>query len=119
MSGADARRVNEMLDDYARWFRDSFDVFEEDGCVRIVLPMLDRHNDHMSIYLADGDGPGKIVMSDLGHTVDGLYASGCDVNAEGRRGKFESIVRAMASRPKTESCMSKHRQGECSMTSIC
>lgn len=82
----DVSAVNEMLDEYARWYRGMFTATQQQGCIRITCPVVDRHNDNMSVYIAqDGD---SYVLTDMGSTIDDLSACGCDVGSKGRKGKL-------------------------------
>lgn len=55
--------------------------------------MLDRNNDHMSIYIADDERTGGYILSDIGATLMDLSASGCDVlSSDTRKRKLEQTV---------------------------
>ena len=83
----------DIIDGYASWWRDNVEAYQEGNSVRIICPMLDRNNDHMSFYLADDDVSGGYVLSDIGSTIMDLAASGCDVLASNaRKRKLEQTV---------------------------
>ena len=82
--------AEKIIDGYVDWWRKSFSVYQEGEAVRIVCPMLDRHNDHMSIYLVEDKLAGGFILSDLGAVINDLSMSGCDIIAsESRRQKLE------------------------------
>lgn len=72
--------ANSIIDGYANWWRDQVKVAQSGNAVRLVCPMLDRHNDHMSLYIIeDDDHPDELFLTDLGSTLEDLSFSGCDV----------------------------------------
>ena len=87
----DLDRAGRLLDNYAKWVRDSFAVVEEDGCMRIISPMLNRHNDHMSIYLMEAPD-GGLLLSDFGETIAGLSDGGCDLSTFDRKAKLSRVL---------------------------
>lgn len=85
--------VEGLLDGYARWYRDSFSVIEESGGCRIVTPMLDRSNDHMSIHMSRTK-EGLYLLTDLGATVGDLAMCGCDIlGSKTRSEKLSDVLR--------------------------
>lgn len=88
----DAAAAGLILDRYAEWWRSGFDVVQEGEGVRIITPMLDRHNDHMSLYLAEGEG--GLVLTDIGATIGDLTAGGCDVLGSPKRSeRLDAVLR--------------------------
>ena len=90
----DMQTARSILDGYAEWWRSEFSLARANDGVEIISPMLDRHNDHISIFLADdGEVPGGYVLTDMGATLGDLALSGCDVaGTEARRQKLDSLV---------------------------
>lgn len=80
-------KARDIIGGYAKWWSDSVELHEAGEAVRLVCPMLDRNNDHMSIYLADDSVTGGYVLTDLGEIIDDLDASGCDVLGSTARAK--------------------------------
>ena len=78
--------AEKIIDGYASWWKKSIDAYQEGDSIRLVCPMLDRNNDHMSIYIAD-DSNGGYVLTDLGATINDLRLSGCDVLSSKSREK--------------------------------
>lgn len=88
----DFQKANSIIDGYVGWWRSQVSIYPEGDAVRIVCPMLDRHNDHMSIYLSDID-EGGYLLTDLGAVLGDLEMSGCDVLSSGaRRMKLEEVL---------------------------
>jgi hypothetical protein len=79
----------EVIESYLRWIRDNTVVTRADEgemCV-ISTPFLDRHNDHLDVFLTKSNGIVKI--SDDGYTMSDLRMSGLEINSP----KRESILR--------------------------
>lgn len=75
-----AEIANEILDEYARWWREQFVVHQAGNGVEIVTPMLNRNNDSMSVFIGSRpDASDGLVLSDLGQTLGDLGLEGCDV----------------------------------------
>ena len=90
----DTQEAHDILDGYARWWRSEFFLAKANGRVEIVSPVLDRHNDHISGFLADDNwAPGGYVLTDMGAALDDLALSGCDVDGtDSRRQKLDCPV---------------------------
>ncbi len=90
----DIDTAHAIIDGYANWWRDGIEVYQEGASIRLICPMLDRHNDHMSIYIADDQATGGFLLTDIGSTICDLSASGCDVlSSEARKSKLDAVVR--------------------------
>ena len=83
-------RANKIIDGYVSWWRNSVETYQDGNAVRIVCPMLDRHNDFMSVYLVE-DGNG-FILTDMGATIADLSASGCDVMTDARKPKLSCTL---------------------------
>lgn len=81
----------DLVKSYADWLRSKITFVELEHACEITTPFLDRHNDHLQIYAMRSDG--SIVLTDDGHTIRDLEASGCDVRSGGRRRMFEVLLR--------------------------
>lgn len=87
------KKAYDIIDGYVDWWRESVLAYQEGDAVRLVCPMLDRNNDHMSIYIADDEETGGYVLTDVGAIISDLAASGCDVlSSEPRRKKLEQTI---------------------------
>lgn len=80
---------NNIVDEYLKWIKDNTIVKTiEDGKVcSISTPFLDRHNDHLDIYIIKKDG--DFIITDDGYTIADLKMSGFDINTP----KRESILK--------------------------
>lgn len=86
--------ANIIINGYANWWKSSVNVVQEENVVRLICPMMDRHNDHMSLYIADDSGNSNgLILSDLGNTLSDLLFSGCDVfSSEARNKKLDQTL---------------------------
>jgi len=88
----DVLQANNIMDNYVGWWRKQVSIYQEGDAVRIICPMLDRHNDHMSIYLAEDAG--VFTLTDMGAILGDLALCGCDVFSSAIRSKKLSEVLA-------------------------
>lgn len=86
--------ASKIIDGYANWWRSQIKVTQSGDAVRLVCPMLDRHNDHMSLYIVeDTSNPDTLLLTDLGSTLEDLSFSGCDVlQSKARSKKLEQTI---------------------------
>jgi hypothetical protein len=75
--------VRKLVTDYTQWLREKTDLRQIDKYVEITTPFLDRHNDHIQIYLKKENG--SFILTDDGYTINDLSLSGCDIDSEKRK----------------------------------
>ena len=78
-----------VIQEYLNWIKDNTIVkaVNGGGISSISTPFLDRHNDHLNIYLSrEGD---NFLLTDNGYTIADLKMSGIKLNTP----KRESILR--------------------------
>ena len=75
--------IQKMMDGYASWLREKTRLREIDGWVEITTPMLDRHNDHLQIYVQRENG--HFILTDDGYTLQDLEQSGCRLDSPKRQ----------------------------------
>ena len=78
-----------VINDYLKWIKDNTiaKTIEEGKICSISTPFLDRHNDHLDIYLIKNEG--AIKLTDNGYTLADLKMSGLEINTP----KRESILK--------------------------
>jgi hypothetical protein len=75
--------IQELLDRYNAWLKESTNLREIGEWVEITTPYLDRHNDQLQIYAKrDND---HLVLSDDGYTIRDLETSGCTLTTPKRQ----------------------------------
>lgn len=79
----------QVITEYLKWIKDNTVVrtVEEGKICSISTPFLDRHNDHLDIYMLKNNG--TIKLTDNGYTVADLKMSGFEINTP----KRESILK--------------------------
>ena len=81
-----------VIDEYADWIKDNMKAVQQGDAVRIVGPMLDRHNDCMALLMID-DPEGGYILTDLGETIGDLEFSGINIlNSERRATQLSTIL---------------------------
>ncbi len=81
-----------VIDDYLKWIKDNTVVKTvEDGKVCLIsTPFLDRHNDHLDIFLIKNNGSFK--LSDNGYTIADLRMSGLEINTPKRENILKTTL---------------------------
>lgn len=80
----------DLVNAYIEWLRERIKVDDIKGVCEITTPFLDRHNDHLQIYVKKTDG--GLVLTDDGYTISDLRLSGCEFTTEKRRQMLHSIL---------------------------
>ena len=81
-----------VIDEYADWIKDNMKAVQQGDAVRIVGPMLDRHNDCMTLLMLD-DPDGGYILTDLGETIGDLEFGGVNIlGSEKRSSQLASIL---------------------------
>jgi hypothetical protein len=75
--------IQRMMDGYASWLREKTSLREIGEWVEITTPLLDRHNDHLQIYVQRENG--HFVLTDDGYTLQDLEQSGCRLDSPKRQ----------------------------------
>ena len=76
--------IADLVGRYHAWLKDRTALKQIKDWTEITSPFLDRHNDYVQIYaIRDADG---IKLTDDGHTIDDLEASGCALDSQKRKG---------------------------------
>jgi len=72
-----------LINDYIEWLRQNIIIKEINGMYEITTPFLDRHNDHLQIYVKKSDG--GLILTDNGQTITNLRLSGFEFTPEKRQ----------------------------------
>jgi len=80
----------DLVNAYIEWLRQKISIEEINGICEITTPFLDRHNDHLQIYVKKLDS--GLILTDDGHTITDLKLSGCEFTTEKRRQILQSIL---------------------------
>ncbi|HET6248943.1 MAG TPA: DUF1829 domain-containing protein [Tepidisphaeraceae bacterium] len=82
--------ITDLIDQYAQWLRASTRVVQVGDAFEITTPFLDRHNDHIQIYVKQEDH--RTILSDDGYIIADLRMSGCGLDTEHRKRLLASIL---------------------------
>jgi uncharacterized protein DUF1829/uncharacterized protein DUF1828 len=75
---------NALIDSYVVWLRDQITTQElDDGAIEITTPFLDRHRDHIQIFVESKQD--RLLLSDDSYTISDLRLSGCSLDSEHRK----------------------------------
>ena len=82
----------QVLNEYLKWIKDNTIVkaVEEGKVYSISTPFLDRHNDHLDIYLIKQNGSMK--LTDNGYTIADLKMSGFEINSPKRENILKTAL---------------------------
>jgi len=79
-----------FIDAYLSWLKENYKAEDLGGAVVVTTPFLDSHNDHIRLCVKRNNG--RLTVTDDGHTVADLEASGCDLASPRRKDILQSIV---------------------------
>jgi len=86
----------DLVDAYVEWLKQKINAKNIDGVCEITTPFLDRHNDHLQIYIKKaGDA---LILTDDGYIIRDLELSGFDIGTEKRRRSLHSILNGFGAR---------------------
>jgi len=72
-----------LVNAYIEWLRQNISIKEINSIYEITTPFLNRHNDHIQIYVKKSDS--GFILTDAGHTITDLRLSGFEFTPEKRQ----------------------------------
>ncbi len=90
------REIENLMDRYNRWLRESNNLREVGDWVEITTPFVDRHNDQLQIYARRENG--HFILSDDGYTIRDLESSGCNLSSTKRQELLKMTLNGMGVR---------------------
>ena len=81
---------SQLVDDYVQWLRQGLKAVQVGEVCEITTPFLDRHNDHLQIYIKRTDE--GLVLTDDAYTIEDLLLSGCSLGTKLRRSLLDTIL---------------------------
>lgn len=76
--------ISLLVDEYFKWLKDNTILKQvKDNVVEITVPFLDRHNDHIQLYVQKKDS--GYILTDLGYVFADLIISGVNLKSYTRR----------------------------------
>lgn len=86
----------DLANTYTEWLKQKIYVKDIEGVCEITTPFLDRHNDHLQIYVKKaGD---TLIITDDGYTIRDLGLSGLEFTTEKRKDVLYSILNGFGAR---------------------
>jgi hypothetical protein len=82
--------IQTLLDKYLAWLREKTIIRQIDEWVEITTPFLDRHNDHLQIYVQRRNS--GFVLSDDGYIIQDLIASSCSLESPKRQSLLNNTL---------------------------
>ena len=81
---------HDLVNAYIEWLKQKISVKDIEGVCEITTPFLDRHNDHLQIYVKrTGD---TLILTDDGYTIRDLELSGFKIALGKREQVLHSIL---------------------------
>jgi hypothetical protein len=82
----------QVINEYLNWIKDNTIVkkVEEGKVCSISTPFLDRHNDHLDIYLVRHND--RFKLTDNGYTIADLKMSGLEINTPKRDSILKTVL---------------------------
>jgi len=80
----------DLVNAYIGWLHQKISVEDINGVCEVTTPFLDRHNDHLQIYIKKSDR--GIILTDAGYTITDLKLNGCEFTTEKRKQMLHSIL---------------------------
>lgn len=88
---------DDLVESYLTWLRAGISIETVGDLGEITTPFLDRHNDHLQIYVRRLP-KGRFELTDGGETIADLAASGLDVKQRRRRETVDVVLRGFGVR---------------------
>lgn len=83
-------QCQKLVEAYLRWLRTNISVAEINGVCEITTPFLDRHNDHLQIYVRRAED--KLELTDDAYVISDLKLCGCSLDTPKRKELLNSIA---------------------------
>ena len=83
----------QILDNYIHWIKDnsSIKVIKDDNVYELTTPFLDRHNDHLQIYVKRNDS-NSFILTDDGYILNDLENTGIALDTPRRKKIFNTLL---------------------------
>ncbi|MDL1898478.1 DUF1828 domain-containing protein [Anaerolineae bacterium CFX7] len=88
-----------LVEEYIAWLRKGISVEQIGDVCEVTTPFLDRHNDHLQLYIRRENG--KYLLSDDGYTLADLRQSGVDFDTEKRKQMLTTVLQGFGVRQTT------------------
>lgn len=89
-----ATKCEHLVAAYVEWLRRSITTADVNGVCEITTPFLDRHNDHIQIYVKQIENGFR--LSDDGYIINDLEMCGCALDTPARQKVLKTILNGFA-----------------------
>ncbi len=86
-------QADNFVNSYINWLKSNIQWKEINGFLEISTPFLDRHNDHLQIYVKEEGA--KYILTDDGYILNDLMMSGCDISSPSRKSVLQTITNSL------------------------
>ncbi|AKS37380.1 hypothetical protein NP92_02660 [Anoxybacillus gonensis] len=97
--------ANQLKNAYLEWLNQKLNMKDLDsGIIEITSPLMDRHNDHLQIYVIPQED-GKLKLTDDAYILSDLMMMGFELNSSNKRKEiFNTIINGFGVKysPKTD-----------------
>lgn len=84
------KECQELVESYVTWLKERIRLENIGGICEITTPFIDRHNDHLQIYVKATDN--GLVLTDDSYTIKDLRLSGCEFTTEKRKSMLRAVL---------------------------
>lgn len=81
---------SDYIELYINWLKSNIKFDEIGDHTEISTPFLDRHNDHLQIYVKQLNG--KLLLTDDSYIINDLLLSGCEIKSDKRKDLLSTIL---------------------------
>ena len=82
--------IQELMDRYVRWLQDKTTLRQVADWVEITTPYLDRHNDHLQMYVKKQSA--GYLLTDDAYTLNDLELQGCKLDSPKRQALLKQAL---------------------------
>lgn len=86
------QECQDLINQYIKWLKESLNIKKIDNIYEITTPFLDRHNDHLQIFIKPGDSNNGFYLTDCGYTINDLKLAGVEFNTPRRKMLLNTII---------------------------
>lgn len=94
-----------LIDNYVAWLGENTQCVNQGDIFEITTPFLDRHNDHLQIYVEPVEQGYR--LTDDGYILSDLELSGCGVDSPHRRDLLKYILSGFGVREESQALVSE------------
>lgn len=83
----------DFINEYIQWLKSKIYLSKINDYLEITTPFLDRHNDHLQIYIKQTEE--GLELTDDGYIINDLIMSGCDISSPRRKNVMQTILNGL------------------------